>query len=144
MDRLLAQLDRCSGHHHLPPGRKPYRNRPGRRQPVIGDVLAKTDNLDIAIVSIGAWGVKESAVWEKASPAIRKACEEAGSVAEFSGCSLVGQPPRSALPSMDVYSASACNNQKAAQQVIGFATGTDRADAVRAADVFIHFFFIGN
>ncbi|MCU1565663.1 MAG: DNA-binding transcriptional regulator LsrR, DeoR family [Pseudarthrobacter sp.] len=136
--RLLAQLDRRSGITTYPLFAPLVVDRIEtaqdlRRQPIIGDVLAKADNLDIAIVSIGAWRAKESAVWEKASPAMRKACEEAGAVAEFSGL-FIGQTGAPVSTPLDGRVIGVSLQQlKAAQQVIGFATGTDRADAVRAA-----------
>lgn len=73
--RLLAQLDRCSGITTYPLYAplvvdRIETARDLRRLLLVADAQARADSLDIAVVSIGAWRPKESAVWEKVSPGI--------------------------------------------------------------------------
>ncbi|WP_157940098.1 sugar-binding transcriptional regulator [Arthrobacter ruber] len=136
--RLLAQLDRRSGITTHPLFAPLVVDRIEtaqdlRRQPVVADVLAGADSLDIAVVSIGAWRAEQSAVWEKVSPSVRVQCAEAGAVAEISGL-FIGTSGKTVSTPLDgrVIGVSLQQLQRA-RQVIGFATGSERADAVRAA-----------
>lgn len=136
--RLLAQLDRRSGITTYPLYAPLVVDRIEtaqdiRRQPVVADALARADSLDIAVVAIGAWREKESSVWEKASPAMRTAVKEAGAVAEFSGL-FIGKAGEAVSTPLDGRVIGVSLQQlQTARQVIGFATGADRAEAVRAA-----------
>lgn len=56
-----------------------------RRQPEISDALHAADDLDVAVVSLGDWAAGKSTVYERVSPAQRKAATAAGAVAECSG-----------------------------------------------------------
>lgn len=56
-----------------------------RRQPEISDALHAADDLDVAVVALGAWAPGKSTVYERVSPAQRQAATAAGAVAECSG-----------------------------------------------------------
>lgn len=136
--RLLAQLDRRSGVTTCPLFAPLVVDRAEtaadlRRQPVVADALERANALDVAAVSIGAWRPGESAIWEKVAPSTREACTAAGAVAEFSGLFL-GADGHSVRTPLDGRIIGVTLPQlRSARHVIGFATGTARAEAVVAA-----------
>jgi DNA-binding transcriptional regulator LsrR (DeoR family) len=134
--RLLAQLDRRSGITTYPLFAPLVVDRIEtaqdiRRQPVVTDALARADSLDIAVVSIGAWRANESSVWEKVSPAMRTAAQKAGAVAEFSGLFIDKSGEAVSTPLDGRVIGVSLQQLQMARQVIGFATGVDREEAVR-------------
>lgn len=56
-----------------------------RRQPEIDEALRKASSLDVALVSIGAWGSPRSRVYEVLEPDLREAGMDAGVCGEISG-----------------------------------------------------------
>ena len=91
------------------------------------------ESLDLAIVAIGAWLPGESAVWDKVPPETRRACTQAGAVAEFSGNFLDAHGVVVSTPLDGRVIAVGLAQLHAAHHVIGFSHGARRAAAVRAA-----------
>lgn len=104
-----------------------------RRQPVIAAALSRADELDLAVVSIGAWQPGASSIWERVSDDVRRACTEAGAVAEFSGLFMDrdGRPVRTPLDGRTI--GVTFDQLRRAKRVIGFAHGTERTAALIAA-----------
>ncbi len=138
LSRMLMQLDRRAGVQTYPLYAPLVVDRPStakdvRRQPVVADALAHAEDLDLAVVAVGAWLAGESAVWEKVPADIRRACAQAGAVAEFSGNFLDAQGAVVSTPLDGRIIAVGLPQLQAAEHVIGFAHGPRRAAAVRAA-----------
>ncbi len=138
LSRMLMQLDRRAGVQTYPLYAPLVVDRRStakdvRRQPVVADALAHADALDLAMVAVGAWLPGESAVWEKVPPDVRRACTQAGAVAEFSGNFLNAQGVVVSTPLDGRIIAVGLPQLHAARHVIGFAHGPRRAAAVRAA-----------
>ncbi len=138
LSRMLMQLDRRAGVQTYPLYAplvvdEESTARDVRRQPVVADALAHAEALDLAVVAIGAWLPGESAVWEKVPSDIRRACTQAGAVAEFSGNFLNAQGAVVSTPLDGRVIAVGLPQLHAAHRVIGFAHGPRRAAAVRAA-----------
>ncbi len=138
LSRMLMQLDRRAGVQTYPlyaPLVVDQRSTATdvRRQPVVADALAHAEALDLAIVAVGAWRAGESAVWDKVPSDIRRACTQAGAVAEFSGNFLDSHGAVVSTPLDGRIIAVGLPQLYAAQHVIGFAHGPRRAAAVRAA-----------
>lgn len=104
-----------------------------RRQPVVAAALERAERLDLAVVAIGAWLPGESSVWVRVSDDVRRACTEAGVVAEFSGLFIdrAGRPVRTPLDGRTI--GISIEHLRNAGRVIGFAYGAARAEAVLAA-----------
>ncbi len=136
--RILIQLDRRGSARTFPlyaplvVDRRETANDL-RRQPVVAETLSKADALDLAVVAIGAWKEGESAVYEKIPPTLRKQCQDAGVVTEFSGIMLNEHGHAVHTPLDGRVMAIRLPQLRAAKQVIGFAHGAGRAAAVRAA-----------
>lgn len=103
-----------------------------RRQQEIAGALAKADNLDLAVVAIGAWKAGSSTVWERAHAEVRQAAVEAGAVAECSGrlINAAGVPVESGLDEQII--AVTVKQLQRTPQVIAVAQGQARAEAVQA------------
>ena len=138
LSRMLMQLDRRAGVQTYPlyaPLVVDHRStaKDVRRQPVVADALAHAEALDLALVAVGAWLPGESAVWEKVPADIRRACTQAGAVAEFAGTFLNSHGAVVSTPLDGRVIAVGFPQLYAAHHVIGFAHGPRRAAAVRAA-----------
>ncbi|AEG45482.1 sugar-binding transcriptional regulator [Isoptericola variabilis] len=70
-----------------------------RRQPGIAEALRRADELDLAVVAIGAWAEGRSTVYPHLTPEELEAARAAGVVAECSGrlVDAEGRPVRTAL-----------------------------------------------
>lgn len=103
-----------------------------RRQPEIAETLAKADELDAAIVAVGAWLPGLSTVWDRVDNRIRLEAARAGAVAECSGRLLdaAGRAVESELDAR-VLAVTAAQLQRT-PKVVAVAQGAARADAVRA------------
>ncbi len=103
-----------------------------RRQPEIAETLAKADELDTAIVAVGAWLPGLSTVWDRADNRTRREAARAGAVAECSGRLLdaAGRPVDSELDGR-VLAVTVAQLQRT-PKVVAVAQGAARADAVRA------------
>lgn len=138
LSRMLMQLDRRAGvetHPLYAPLVVDRRDtaKDVRRQPVVADALARAESLDLAVVAVGAWREGESAVWEKVSPDVRRACTQAGAVAEIAGTFLDARGVVVSTPLDGRVIAVGLPQLHAAHHVMGFAHGPKRAAAVRAA-----------
>lgn len=136
--RLFMQLDRRGGVTTYPLYAplvvdEPTTAQDLRRQPVVAEALDRASQLDIAVVAIGAWRAGESSVWDKVSPAVRDACTEAGSVAEFSGIFIDAHGAQVSTPLDGRTIAVGLDQLRRAGQVLGFAHSAERVDAVLAA-----------
>ncbi|MGO3152633.1 MAG: sugar-binding transcriptional regulator [Galactobacter sp.] len=100
--------------------------------PEITDTLEAADNLDLALVSVGAWGEGLSSVWAKCEPTVRERAADQGAVAEVSG-RLIGEDGVSVNTIDDRVIAVTADQLRAAGTTLGVAHGPDRAAAVRAA-----------
>jgi len=138
LPRVIAQLGESPGIHTYPIYAPLIVDEKSTaldlmRQPEIAEALARADQLDLAIVAIGAWRAGESTVWEKVSPADRAAGDAAGAVAEISG-RLIGADGQAVHTSLDERTIGVRVVQLvAATQVIAVARGIGRVDAVIAA-----------
>ncbi|WP_029151210.1 sugar-binding domain-containing protein [Microbacterium indicum] len=103
-----------------------------RALPEIRIALEAADDLDLAIVSIGAWRGSLSSVRLKCGPDLRRAAEEAGAVAETSG-RLIAADGSPVTTLDDRVIAVTLDQLRAAGTTVGVAYGADRAAAVRAA-----------
>lgn len=103
-----------------------------RRQPEIAQTLSKADELDAAIVAVGAWMPGLSTVWNRVDNRIRLEAARAGAVAECSGRLLdaAGRPVDSELD--DRVLAVTVDQLRQTPKVVAVAQGATRADAVRA------------
>ena len=136
--QMLQQLDRRGGIETFPLYAPLVVDRPStaedlRRQPVIAQTLSRADSMDLAVVAVGAWKPGESAVWDKVYPDVRQACTRAGVVAEFSGILLNATGDVIETPLDGRVIAITLPQLQQAAQVIGFAHGSGRAAALRAA-----------
>nr|WP_244953934.1 sugar-binding domain-containing protein [Spelaeicoccus albus] len=104
-----------------------------RRQPEIAETLAHADQLDLAMVAIGAWTQGESTVWAKVDENVRRAAGKAGAIAEISGRLLDrdGKPVHTDLDKRTI--GVSVEQLVQTPEVIAVARGASRADAVRAA-----------
>jgi DNA-binding transcriptional regulator LsrR (DeoR family) len=103
------------------------------RQSEIADALSMADELDLAVVAIGAWKEGESTVWDKVSQRDRDTGTAAGAVAEISG-RLVGSDGTAVHTDLDDRTIGATLDQLArATEIIAVARGAGRLDAVLAA-----------
>lgn len=103
-----------------------------RALPEITDTLEAADDLDLALVSVGAWGESLSSVWEKCEPQVRDRARLDGAVAEVSG-RLIGTGGAGVHTIDDRVIAVSRDQLRAARTTVGVAHGPERADAVRAA-----------
>ncbi|MFF2675980.1 sugar-binding transcriptional regulator [Arthrobacter koreensis] len=103
-----------------------------RRQPEIGDTLAKASSLDAAVVAVGAWLPGLSTVWNRVDNHLKLEAAQAGAVAECSGrlIDAGGRPVRSELDGRVL--AVSLDQLRSTPQVVAVAQGAARADAVRA------------
>lgn len=103
-----------------------------RRQPEIGDTLAKASSLDAAVVAVGAWLPGLSTVWNRVDNHLKLEAAQAGAVAECSGrlIDARGRPVRSELDGRVL--AVSLDQLRNTPQVVAVAQGAARADAVRA------------
>jgi DNA-binding transcriptional regulator LsrR (DeoR family) len=136
--QMLQQLDRRGGIETFPlyaPLVVDHRSTAQdlRRQPVIAQTLSRADTMDLAVVAVGAWRAGESAVWDKVYPDVRAACTRAGVVAEFSGILLDAAGVVVETPLDGRVIAITLPQLRQAGHVIGFAHGSGRAAALRAA-----------
>jgi DNA-binding transcriptional regulator LsrR (DeoR family) len=136
--QMLQQLDRRGGIDTFPlyaPLVVDHRSTAQdlRRQPVIAQTLSRADAMDLAVVAVGAWRAGESAVWDKVYPDVRAACTKAGAVAEFSGILLDAAGAVVETPLDGRVIAITLPQLRQAGHVIGFAHGSGRAAALRAA-----------
>lgn len=136
--RMLLQLDRHGGVSTYPLYAPLVVDEPStaedlRRQPVIAATLERANHLDLAALAIGAWSAGESSVWDKVSPDLRAACEREGVRAEFSGI-LVDADGGVVHTPLDRRTLTVDLEQlRRAPDVLGFAHGRARMQAVHAA-----------
>ncbi|WP_051299238.1 sugar-binding transcriptional regulator [Arthrobacter castelli] len=104
-----------------------------RKQTEIATALTKADTLDLAVVAIGAWSPGLSTVWERVSNADRREATKAGAVTECSGrlINAEGMPVKTAMDERIM--AVTIEQLQATREVIGVASGPERAEAVAAA-----------
>jgi len=104
-----------------------------RRQLGIRDTLAMADDLDVAVVAVGAWRPGCSTVWDAVPESVRREGTLAGAVAEVSGRLLGagGEPVVTALDDM-VMGATVSQLRSAAERV-ALVVGPHRAEATVAA-----------
>ncbi|UBH05188.1 DNA-binding transcriptional regulator [Leucobacter sp. Psy1] len=100
--------------------------------PEIASAQRAADDLDIAVVSVGAWREGLSSVWQKCRPAEREAARAAGAVAETSG-RLIAHDGTPVLTIDDRVIAVTLGQLRRAGTTVGVAYGSERAAAVRAA-----------
>jgi DNA-binding transcriptional regulator LsrR (DeoR family) len=136
--RMMAQLSENPRIHTYPISAplvvdEPATARDLMRQPEIADALSLADDLDLAVVAIGAWKSGESTVWDKVSQADRDAGTRSGAVAEISGrlVGAMGQPVHTDLGQRTI--GVTIEQLAKASQVIAVARGVGRVDAVVAA-----------
>lgn len=104
-----------------------------RRQPEVATTLAQLDQLDLALVAVGAWREGESTVWSKTGAATRKTASRAGAVAEISG-RLLDAAGKPLVTDLDDRTIGVTVDQLVrTPQVIAVAGGAARAAAVTAA-----------
>lgn len=103
-----------------------------RALPEISDTLAAADDLDLAVVSVAAWAENQSSVWEKCSPAQRRAGLDDGAVAEVSG-RLFDAAGEDVDTIDDRVIAVTLDQLRSAAMTVGVARGRERAAAIRAA-----------
>ncbi|NEE04279.1 sugar-binding transcriptional regulator [Phytoactinopolyspora halotolerans] len=104
-----------------------------RRQPEIARALARADQLDLAVVSIGAWAEGLSTVWDAVTDDERTAGTAQGAVGECSG-RLFDADGRDVAGGFDDRVVGVTLDQlRAAPEVIATGYGAQRASAVRAA-----------
>lgn len=103
-----------------------------RRQPEIAATLAMADDLDVAVLSVGAWMPGASAVYELLNEHEREALRPMTIRGEVSGrlFDADGQPVRSALD--DRVIGASLDQLRSARLIITTASGTDRAEATVA------------
>lgn len=104
-----------------------------RRQPEIASALAKADQLDLAVVAIGAWAPQASTVWDRVDNKDRQEGSAAGAVAECSGrlFDAAGQAVHTDLDDRVV--AVTIEQLRGTPEVIAVARGASAAGAARAA-----------
>lgn len=104
-----------------------------RRSPEVARTLMQAQDLDLAVIAVGAWTPGLSTVWDRTPEAIREEARRSGAVAEVSGhlLSLDGKPVASALDDM-IISAS-LDDLRGARHTVVVAHGVERAEAVLAA-----------
>jgi len=100
--------------------------------PEITDTLDAADQLDLALVAVGAWGPGQSTLWEKCSEQDRDEADAAGAVAEVSG--RLFDRGGTAVPTLDdrIIAVSA-EQLRRATCTVAVAYGAERAEAVAAA-----------
>lgn len=103
-----------------------------RALPEVSDTLAAADDLDLAVVSVAAWAENQSSVWEKCSPAQRRAGLDDGAVAEVSG-RLFNAAGEDVDTIDDRVIAVTLDQLRSAAMTVGVARGAERAAAIRAA-----------
>jgi DNA-binding transcriptional regulator LsrR (DeoR family) len=103
-----------------------------RALPEITGALEAAESLDLALVSVGAWGKSLSSVWEKCDETVRKRAGEDGAVAEVSG-RLIGADGSDVNTIDDRVIAVTRDQLRQARTTVGVAHGPERAAAVRAA-----------
>ncbi len=103
-----------------------------RRHPVIATTLAMADDLDVAVVSIGAWRPDGSTMWDSVDQAQRDEGLAGGAVAEVSGRLLdaQGRPVVTSLDDMVI--GATLSQMLGARRRVGLVAGRHRAAAVRA------------
>ena len=136
--RMMAQLSENPRIHTYPISAplvvdEPSTARDLMRQPEIADALSLANDLDLAVVAIGAWKANESTVWDKVSQADRDAGTRAGAVAEISGrlVGAMGEPIHTDLGQRTI--GVTIEQLANATQVIAVARGVGRVEAVVAA-----------
>jgi DNA-binding transcriptional regulator LsrR (DeoR family) len=103
-----------------------------RALPEITNALEAADDLDLAVVSVGAWAESVSSVWEKCDAAVRTKAAQDGAVAEISG-RLLGADG-SSVTTIDHRVIAVTRGQlRRARTTVGVAHGAARAAAVEAA-----------
>lgn len=104
-----------------------------RRQPEIADALSRGDQLDIAVLSIGAWQPGSSAVFDLLSEADREETRNIGVIGEVSGrlLSIDGQPVITELD--DRIIGATLDQLRSATVRLTSASGAERRDATLAA-----------
>jgi DNA-binding transcriptional regulator LsrR (DeoR family) len=136
--RMMAHLGEHPDIHTYPISAplvvdEPATARDLMRQSEIADALSMADELDLAVVAIGAWKEGESTVWDKVSQRDRDTGTAAGAVAEISG-RLVGSDGTAVHTDLDDRTIGATLDQLArATEIIAVARGAGRLDAVLAA-----------
>lgn len=103
-----------------------------RALPEISGTLAAADDLDLAVVSVASWAEGLSSVWEKCSPAQRRAGIDDGAIAEVSG-RLFDAAGADVTTIDDRVIAVTLDQLRRAATTVGVARGAERARAVRAA-----------
>lgn len=103
-----------------------------RRQPEIAATLAMADDLDVAVLSVGAWIPGASAVYELLNDHEREALRPISIRGEVSGrlFDADGQPVRSALD--DRVIGASLDQLRRARLIITTASGAERAEATVA------------
>lgn len=99
--------------------------------PEIRLALSAADDLDLALVSVGAWQGDLSSVRLKCTPDQRREAADAGAVAEMSG-RLIDAAGKPVETINDRVIAVSLEQLRAAGTTVGVAHGAARADAVRA------------
>lgn len=106
-----------------------------RRQPGIAEALQRADELDLAVVAVGAWSEGRSTVYPHLSPEELEAARAGGVVGECSGrlIDADGMPVRTALDDRVV--GVTIDQLVRTPEVVVVAYGTQVATALRAAVV---------
>lgn len=104
-----------------------------RRHPAIADTLAMADDLDVAVLSVGAWRAGCSTVWDAAAPALREQGLAAGAIAEVSGRLLDVEGRAVATDLDDMVVGASLAQLSNARRRVALVAGQHRAPAVRAA-----------
>lgn len=100
--------------------------------PEITSALREADDLDLAVVSVGAWAEGLSSVYQKCTPAQRRDATRAGAVAEVSG-RLIAADGSSVTTIDDRVIAVTLGQLRRATTTVGVVRGAGRAEALRAA-----------
>ena len=104
-----------------------------RRQAEIADALHAADNLDVAVVSLGDWAPGKSTVYERVTPAQRRAATAAGAVAECSGRLLSADGSAADAGLDDCVIAVTLDQLISTPQVVLVAPSEDGIEGVHAA-----------
>lgn len=102
------------------------------RQPELSEALARADNLDIAVIAIGAWKPGLSTVWDRVDISTRRAGTDAGAVAEVSGRLINAEGNAVHTDLDDRIIAVTVEQLRKTPEVIAVAQGATRTDAVHA------------
>lgn len=103
------------------------------RQPELSEALARADNLDVAVIAIGAWKSGLSTVWDRVDVSTRRAGTLAGAVAEVSGRLINARGEAVHTELDDRIIAVTVEQLSNTPAVIAVAQGAARTEAVLAA-----------